>query len=215
MCRGLVICQIADIQRSRVGGRLGQRNIHIAGENIAFADRVARCPRTNGVPITWPYLCVACNIEPLVAAVVRCTQVKRAGVPHQIAWLHPLGVVHIVQHSQRVLAAQQRFDADGMAAYFGGQRFVQHHAVLLHQLVRLVRGTHGVEKSQHYGPCGHQTQRCGGGHHPPAAQSMQPWAARQYFLAQCSGFLRRQGIRQRRVVVHPAFQFGHRSALLQ
>ena len=150
-----MICQIADIQRSRVGGRLGQRNIHIAGENVAFADCVARCPRTNGVPITWPYLCVACNIEPLVAAVVRCTQVKRAGVPHQIVWLHPLGVVHIVQHSQRVFAAQQCLYTDRAAVDLGGQRFVQHHAVLLHQCVRLVGGAHGVEKPQHHRARGH------------------------------------------------------------
>ena len=150
-----MICQIADIQRSRVGGRLGQRNIHIAGKNVAFADRIARCPRPNSVPVTWPYLCVACNIEPLVAAVVRCTQVKRAGVPHQIAWLHPLGVVHIVQHSQRVFAAQQRLYTDRAAVDLGGLRFVQHHAVLLHQCVRLVGGAHGVEKPQHHRARGH------------------------------------------------------------
>ena len=155
MCRGLVICQIADIQRSRVGGRLGQRNIHIAGENVAFADRIARCPRPNSVPVTRPYLCVACNIEPLVAAVVRCTQVKRAGVPHQIVWLHPLGIVYVVQHPQRVLVAQQRLYIDRVAVDFGGQRFVQHLAVFLHECVRLVRGAHGVEKPQHHRARGH------------------------------------------------------------
>ena len=124
-------------------------------------------------------------------------------------------MINIIQHSQRILPPQQRPHRDGVAVDFGGQRFIQHHAVLPHQRFRLVGGAHRVEKAQHHRARRHQTQRRRGHGEPPAAQNMGLGAARQHFLAQCCGFLRRQGVCQRRVVIHPAFQFGHRSALLQ
>ena len=64
-------------------------------------------------------------------------------------------MINIIQHSQCILPAQQRLYTDRVAVDLGGQRFVQHLAVFVHQCVRLVGGAHGVEKPQHHRARGH------------------------------------------------------------
>ena len=153
---GVVVVQVANPQRAHLGGIAVQWNIHKAGENAALACGVAGFKRADGIAAAKPCAEVCYCVHPFVkGAFLGRDEGEVCGTPHQIPRLKPLCMINIVQHPQRVLVAQQRLYTDRVAVDFGGQRFVQHLAVFLHQCVRLVGGAHGVEKPQHHRARGH------------------------------------------------------------
>ena len=215
-CMGTVIAQTADIQGALREVGVGKRNIHKAGKCIRLAGLVALRPRADGVAVAWANVCIVHTEQGVRrVAVFRSFNLEGRSIPHKVIGLHASGVVHIVEHAQGVLAAQQGTHGDGVASDAAGQWLLQHGAVFLHQCIRLVRGAHRLEEAQHHGPRRHKAERRGGDGDPPAAHHAQLGAVCQHFFTQCRSFLHCQRLGKRRVVIHPTFQFGHRSNLLQ